>query len=393
MPDPVGTPPVPDAAPTSGTGRRVRAWVFPVAFVALAALSLLIYTLVSPLVRGTTVEIDASSWGHADRERFVSAVMLWGSFALGACVSALVLLGLAWREVASTRRGLALGGGVAAVAAVIYFMDPGASYLHRLDLHTHGLLAFDLAQLTQWFNALTGATLASLFAAGAVIVARLEAEPTPERAADAADRFRALLMAGAAATVLGVLSIGAVHRLAGAASSAPGISDADRARVTRVLHASLTDPAEAGAAHPGLEVVSRWVADRAGISVEDAKPLAERMRAPAADDPDFYAWFFAQQAEPRRAELVKSLDGIATAVASWWGVVFTISLVLVYVLGVAAIAPVGELKGAKAISLTDQAGTSARWAVLIRVATALAPILAAGLAEAIQKILALFAGE
>jgi hypothetical protein len=186
-----------------------------------------------------------------------------------------------------------------------------------------------------------------------------------------------------------MLTIGALHRLPGAGVTGSKLDITAREAAWMHVQPLLTLDPGLGREHPAAPLVSRWIVDRANVTDAEAAIIAAASIAQAKNDPDFKTWILAPRDEASRAAQAKALDGVAAATASWWGLVFATALTVVYVLGVVVIAPVAELKGAKALALATEDENGGRWDVLIRVLTALAPLLTAGLAEAVRKLLEL----
>lgn len=354
--------------------------------------------MISASLQGATAPVDTQGWSLADLERFVAAVHLWAALATAGGMATLLLLAHAGRVVLNeAKRGWerAVLLGVPALLAIgLFASDEGSSFVGRVPLVQAGLLRFDIANVTRPFNALAGAAVAAIFSAsGAILVGMRRAEsPTP--AVIAAERLRRLVLIGAITTVLGVLTIGALHRLPGAAVTGALEKPAERHSVLKHARTLLKLPLKEGQkpeTHPGLPVVQRWIREATGLDDTAALSLANQIRESAAANPEFQSWFLASRDEVRRAERAKALDGLATSVASWWGLVFTTALVLVYAIGASQFFSAGGLSGAESLALSTQTAgqSSLKWDVVLRVLTALAPLLAAGFAEAINKVVEL----
>ncbi|MBL8760076.1 MAG: hypothetical protein JNL50_02120 [Phycisphaerae bacterium] len=348
--------------------------------------------VIGPATGGLGAPVDSSAWSAADHERFAGALYLWTALAFAAAVSVAVLLAyclhLVRSHAGSVGRRWVLSMLVVAFGVVCYFTDAGASS-SELSFHEQGLVGIPLASLTKPLNALVGAAVAGLFAAGAALSVGVSVERTPAAGARGAEALRVLILVGAAATVLGMLSIGALHRLPGAGVTGSKVDEGVRSAAWAHVRTLLDSQATGGEKHAGLPIVARWIAARAGVPEGEASALAPGALASARDSADFKSWVLAARDESARAARARALDGVATAIASWWGVVFATTLTVVYVLGVWAIAPVAELRGTSALSLARQGEKGGLFAVLVRVLTALAPLLTAGLAEAIRKVLEL----
>jgi hypothetical protein len=360
-------------------------------FVLVAGIAFTLHGLISPATHGIVAPIDTQYWTAADRERFASALHLWAALAIATTVSVLILitqsLNLIYREAGRYWNGVLITI-VLSFALVCYSADAGSSS-SNLSFHDHKLVSFSIDRLTKPLNALVGATVGSLFAAGSALTIRVAVDGSRQTAVRAASVLRSLILVGAVTTALGMLTIGALHRLPGAGVTGSKLDITAREAAWMHVQPLLTLDPGLGREHPAAPLVSRWIVDRANVTDAEAAIIAAASIAQAKNDPDFKTWILAPRDEASRAAQAKALDGVAAATASWWGLVFATALTVVYVLGVVVIAPVAELKGAKALALATEDENGGRWDVLIRVLTALAPLLTAGLAEAVRKLLEL----
>ncbi len=347
--------------------------------------------VVGPSTGGIDTPVEPRGWLPSDRERFATAAYLWAALAAAAAVSVAFLISYSlvtvWRE-AGWRWFTALGIIILMSGFLCYWSDAGASTSH-LGFHEKGLFGLAIERLTKPFNAMVGAAVAALFTAGAGLSIRVTIEATPGAGVQAGEKMRTLILIGAVSTVLGVLSIGALHRLPGAAVTGSGIDqparDAAWARVESLLDADK----QPDVAHPAKALVARWITASTGMSEAEASVVAADTTARAKIDPGFKAWVMHPIDEAKRVAHAKALDGVATAVASWWGVVFATTLVVVYGLGILIIAPAAQMHGSRALTLTKDDEKGGWLVVIVRVLTALAPLLTAGLAEAIRKVVEL----
>jgi hypothetical protein len=361
-------------------------------FVAVAGISLLFQVLISPATKGLEAPIDPKFWSTADHERFAVSIHLWIALATAACVSVLFLITYAlkviWHE-AGCRWLLVFLVIIGIFASLCFIADAGTSSSY-LSFHEINLVRFPIANLTKPLNSLVGAAVASLFMAGAAVSIRVAVDRTRDAGEQAAERLKALILVGSVTTVLGTLSIGALHRLPGAATTGALIDVRSRDATWMRVEALLNSTPAAEQTHPALPIVARWIVARNQVPESEANAMATLALPEARSSDDFKSWALAPRDDAARTLQSRALDSVATAIASWWGLVFATSLVVVYVLGVVSIAPVSELRGAKALSLAAEGEAAGRWTVLLRVLTALAPLLTAGLAEAVRKVLELF---
>jgi hypothetical protein len=358
-------------------------------FVIVAGVALAFQYLITPAGRPLAAPSAPECWSSGDLERFSVAIHLWAALAVAASVSVLLLitysLGVIWCE--SGRRWFSvLLLLIVSFTVFCYLADAGSSS-SNLSFHEKKIVGFPIEWLTKPLNALVGAAVASLFAAGAALSIRVTVERTRDAGMRAGSSLRTLVLVGAISTVLGMLSIGALHRLPGAAVTGAKLDEPAREAAWGHVESLLDYKPKADEAHPALPFVARWIVASTHMTEPEATAISASLIEKAKADPDFKAWALSPRDETARSAQAKALDGIAAATASWWGLVFATTLVIVYVLGVVAIAPVAELSGAKAFSLATEGEKGGRWDVLIRVLTALAPLLTAGLTEAVRKVL------
>ncbi|MEO1321195.1 MAG: hypothetical protein AAFV30_11645, partial [Pseudomonadota bacterium] len=303
---------------------------------------------------------------------------------------------------------------------VLVFSAVGAWWAARVpsfstSLHNQisdlGWTALPIDVLTDRWNGLTAAAVAAMFVASGALIfgVRTGAIEDPHRAAR---RLKWLLSSGAIALVLGVLTIGSLYRLPAtlvepmAADERTILTQAIDDAVTKAdSHLSKEDQASSPASEPSeLPIVRRWVASRLDGElppdvIEGVAEAIEKRLVTEGDQVGFSKQlkkFVLQDASQQSGpEVVRAVESLALHMASFWGVVFTSALFLLYVPTAAVIVTqerrqggAGNTKPMGLIALDDQ---KALFQPLLRVIAALSPLLVGALGELFTALQALLA--
>lgn len=413
------------AASPSVWALAFRAAIPIVGFLAAMWLAQFMLAQVSPQLANAAVVARQAPSSQPAAARLTAAMLAWagGGFAtliaLGCtlCYALWVICVRGQRLDASrSHRQVLRATGVGSVVMALvlgYFiwrsssMPGGISAWPTDHLFQMGVLRWDLSWFTRVANTLTVVAIACLFFASAVIAVRSAAYPAESPELD--HLLVRLLALGAISTVLGVLEIGALHRLPALAVDSADVRSAEHTAVREAIRGAVRDEL----AHPdgpSGDVPSPLLIALAGRSAaldqesNAALRLAQSMRSTLKDDTarrDMIAAALADAAmlesdQRALASAVSGMESVAASVASYWGIVFTTALVLLYVPTALMIASHGSSDVPALSKAFTGSGDSDRSPLdkalqpMLRILAAIAPILAAAFGEFLKPLLGIF---
>lgn len=326
---------------------HLSAYVPPIAFLFFTLVAGLLQALVSPTM--PVISSTGAARSVADQARFASASFGWAAIAIltvASLVGALAYSGwVVWNSAGSLRakRCWALWVALIAVASVAADLSGSTPAFWTYAIQSDDF-RWPLTRATLFGNALGLASVGGLFfAAGSLIHAYCTAAIAQ---VVALERLRWLLILGAVATVCGVIEVRAVHQLPGAAITAAdmrGARLADTQSLRDALAAEIdsistlqkfTDAAAAGK----LPLLLAAVDESFGESVsKEARSMLryrfalESQSSQAERSADALAEIIMHSRdESARIALVKQIDDVALHFASFAGALFSVGLALLY---------------------------------------------------------------
>lgn len=406
--------------PTRADGARLRSAlalasapalsVFALAFVAITLLGML-----SPMYAELNPELgplrEASPRQIA---QFGSASLVWIAGGCAVFVALLASLAIAsWTILllgSYRRRGFTVLGIAIVLAgwAAGYRSFSAAWHDQVSDL---GWTTLPIDYLTNMWNMLTAATVAALAVASGVIIFSLRSKVAACPQAAAA-RLKWLLSSGAVALVFGVFTINSLYQLP--TTLVARTTPAERAAIEAALGGLLSakhaadvadgEPRDEEATDSRQALWQYWLSSRlepevpptvvSAIASELANGTSAPIHQPALDS---IARELLPRSPPKRSapQMSSSMERLASHTASFWGVVFTATLVLVYLPAAACIAAAKNRDGQPSyreglLGLFSLDSSSGILDPLLRILVALSPLLAGvfpELAGAIQALL------
>lgn len=393
------------------------------ALLGLTAGALVTFSQVSPVLEKVADEaqgaIALDTASIADRSRTASAVLIWAAGAIAVAVALVVAVSgsllIGW-EASSVlpsprkrRFRMLLVVGVAGFGAAMLIGD-------RLS---HGLSGtsfdgFDRAGILRcsvdWFsapaNALTVMAIASLFAASSSLM--VSAMLHPESVEQLAGRLQWLLILGAIATVLGVIEVGALHRMPAAAVTGVAARANLRPALERAVDRAVVAEATPPETPPETPIMSWWAMHELEAPQSSqwtdaiAQQTASSIKSNDADAAVLRSAIVARSLEAgdeaARKATASAMEAVAAHVASFWGIVFTMALGLMYLPAAVVIARAsGTAKVAQAVAVGFSTGAGSRTDRLIkpflRLVATLAPLLVGAIAELLTSWAGLFESQ
>lgn len=390
------------AAPPSG------GWMPLVPLVALlltTGVSLVLGLQVAPETTAVEPWIGTySEYSEVARARFNSQALIWAGLGVTVILALVAMLVVSYRVVCDSAMGskwfsalllVPVLFGILVLAGDLF----GAAHLSvpLRQLHEKGFVVWPLSRFTAAANWLTASGIAALFAGASAILVGVRSGASDTE--DSVRRLQVLLGLGALATVIGVLEIGALHRLPGAAARGSQGWSVVRPQVEVGLYGGI-DKAIAGgeAAAASDQLLKSWLVQDLKLQEPAAKVLVaqlvgqaaanagaqERLRSAAS------ASILAAADEASRKEVSGALDQYAAHAASFWGVVFTTALAMMYLPAAAVIvrgSASAKTAQALAVGISTTPGTT--WDTLVkpflRLLATLAPLLVGALAELLRS--------
>ncbi len=366
----------------------------------LVSLGLLMLYEISPALRFPTKETTVlEGWTLADQSRFANAALIWAGLAAGVLIS--LLATLVFSVVVFSKQGglfyTLLSLFIISVFGIIVFLwnlgdpDPLLTALNGTT-NSKGPFIWPVGRFTLVGNTLTAAVIAGLFAASGALAYRAVVEPC--RAVELWARLRTLLSFGAVATVLGVLEITALGSMAAAVVSATAAEEYTRVDLGRALTTELDrevhDALEAGSSNEPKEefpILTRWSEDTGPIDATDELQIAIALAGAheLGDNPVLRAEMLSSVLAGRRELVEQSIRSLYSHGASFWGMLFTLALALMYLPSAYIIV----LRGRKCEVVPSETSGAEPQRILLpllRIATALAPLVVGVFGEYFQSI-------
>lgn len=349
---------------------RLPAYVPPIAFLLFTAVAGLLQSLVSPTLLKIPVPAIGALRTAAEQARFASASFAWAAIAIitvASLVGALAYSGWVVRVSTPSPRALRRWAyWVLAIVALSLIADLSATTpAFWTSLIVPGDFKWPLTRATIIGNALGLASVGGLFYAAGSLIRAYRTTAIPQVVA--LERLRWLLILGAVATVCGVIEIRAVHQLPGAAIAAADMR-MYRSPDTRTLRAAFVDEVKPASTQAGaneaaeagkLPLVTRAI----DLSFGEALPreaksalrphiASESAAGNLARSPNKLAELIMQpRDEAARAALVKLMDDVALQLSSFAGALFSVGLALLYLPAAAVLtSPRQPLKDSDAVA-------------------------------------------
>jgi len=408
-------------AETARDKPKLREWVVALlplaACIGLAFVASGLLAMLSPGLGVVTPQlIQPSQASPQQAERFGTAALVWIAGGAAVFVALGITLAVAlWAVLllGSHRRTWCLLLALSAVGAWWAASAPSFSTALHNQISELGWTAFPIDTLTDRWNGLTAATVAAMFvASGALMFGMRTGAITDPHAA--ARRLKWLLSGGAIALVLGVITIGSLYRLP--ATLVEPTAAGERQILTQAIEDSVTNARSRGhdggevastpLEPPELPIVRHWVASRLDDEtppavIESVAVAVEQRLAAEGDQAGISVWLerlvLQDASQGSGPEVVRAVESLGLHLASFWGVVFTSALFLLYVPTAAVIvAQERRQPGATTtkpmglIALDDHQGV---FKPMLRVIAALSPLLVGALGELFTALQALFASQ